>query len=178
MVSTRVQASWMMRKRGRQRQVEQADGLVVDLDFQRGEARPAQDQDHPEGGEIEDEDQQGGGGDGRHQQRQGDVPQGLPAVGAQHLGGLAQARVQVRPEIAHHAQHDGGVVEDVGDQDGGQGVGELDRRLGQAASSAISARLTQPRGPSRALKAAATTRVGMTKGCRSAPGCRDLPRKS
>ncbi len=60
-------------------------------------------------------------GDRRHEQRQGDVAQRLPAVGAQHLGGLAQARVEMRPEIAHHAQHDGGVVEDVGDQDGRTG---------------------------------------------------------
>ena len=65
MVSARVQASWMTRQGGCQGQVEQADGLVVNLHLQGGEARPAQHQDHAEGGEVEDEDQQGGGGDRR-----------------------------------------------------------------------------------------------------------------
>jgi hypothetical protein len=61
------------RERRGQRQVEQADRLIVDLDFQGGEARPAQHKDHPERSEIEDEDQERGRSDRRHQQRQQDV---------------------------------------------------------------------------------------------------------
>jgi hypothetical protein len=42
----------------------------------------------------------------------------------------------------------------------------------------INPRFNQPRGPRKALKAAATTRVGMTKGMLVRERNRDLPRKS
>jgi hypothetical protein len=42
-----------------------------------------------------------------------------------------QAGVEVRPEISHQAQHDGCIVEDVRQQDGTQGVDELDGCLGE-----------------------------------------------
>jgi len=44
-------------------------------------------------------------------------------------------------------------------------------------SQSIKARFTQPRGPSRAVKAVATTRVGMTKGIAERARISDLPRK-
>ncbi len=41
----------------------------------------------------------------------------MPAAGAQYGCGLFEPGVQIRPEAAYHAQHDGGVVEDVRQQD-------------------------------------------------------------
>ena len=43
-------------------------------------------------------------------------------------GRLFQPWVEMRPKIPDQAQHDRGVVKDMGHQDGGQGVGKLDRR--------------------------------------------------
>ena len=55
----------------------------------------AEDQDDAEGSEIEDEDQQRGGKDGRGEQGQGDMTEGAPAVSAEDARGGFQARVEV-----------------------------------------------------------------------------------
>ena len=82
-------------------------------------------------GEIEDEHEQSSGDDGGHEYGQRNVTQRLPAVCAQHLSRVCDARIHVRPEISHHAQDDGGVVEDMRQQDSGEGVGNLDWRSGR-----------------------------------------------
>ena len=99
-------------------------------------------------------------------------------IRAQDGRGLLQPWVEVGPEAADHAHDDADVVEDVGQQDDPDGVA-ADRTGGPArAKAAISQPLSRPLGPSRVVKAAATTTVGMTKGMVVSARSRALPGKS
>ena len=59
-------------------------------------------------------------------------PEGLKAWcelpdGTQHGPSLFQAGIQVGPKTTHQAQHNGIVIKDVGDEDDGQGVLQVQR---------------------------------------------------
>ena len=75
-----------------QRQVEHLQRLDIDLHFQRGKARPAQQEDHPKAGEIEQEYQQRRRQDRRAQQRQGHFPEGRASGEAPRLRAACSRR--------------------------------------------------------------------------------------
>ena len=113
------------------RQTEEIDSLAIDFDLQGGKVRSAQDQDDAETGEAEKKDQQRSRDQRRQEQGQRNFTKDSPAAGAQHRGGLFQPRIQVRPKAAHHAQHNGSIVEDVRQQDHPDRLLHLQRRLAE-----------------------------------------------
>jgi hypothetical protein len=86
----------------------------------------------PETGEVKQEDQGGGRQQRRPKERQGDVAEDFAAVGSQHPRRLLQVGIQVLQGVRQQTYNQGGIVEDVGDQDGHQRAGEADRRCPQA----------------------------------------------
>lgn len=96
-------------------QVELSDGLEVNLRFEGGELRVAQEENHAEGGEVKEEDEERGGEDGWTKKRQSHAQPDAERVGAEGAGGLIKFGVEVGKRGSDDADDDGGVVEEVGD---------------------------------------------------------------
>ena len=104
------------RKRCRHRQVEELDGLAVDLGLECRKARSANHEDDAERGEREEEHDGGRGRDRRPQCRQRDVEERAHATSAEHAGCLLLVRVEVSPQAADGADDDCVVEEHVCDE--------------------------------------------------------------
>ena len=100
-------------------QVELPDGLKVNFGFEGGELRVAQEENHAEGGEVKEEDEERGGEDGGTKERKSHIQPHAERVRAEGTGGLFEFGVEVRQCRANNADDDGGVVEEVGEEDGG-----------------------------------------------------------
>ena len=87
-------------------------------------ARPPEDEDHPEGGEVEEEHDGAHRDDGRCQAWQRDGAEHPQPVGPQHRRSLLGRRIQLRPEGPHRAGDHRVVEEHVGRQDCPHGVME------------------------------------------------------
>ena len=117
-------------EQGSKRQVEEFDGLNVDFHFEGGELGAAKQENHAKGGEVEEEDEERGGEDGRADERQSDVhphAQGVRAEGACHL---FEFGVEAGEGGANDADDDGGVVENVSEQDGKERMNDEGGRSG------------------------------------------------
>ena len=79
-------------------QVERLGREPVDLHLERRVPGAAEQQHDAERREREQERDRRGGGDGRPEQRERDLPQGPPSRGAEHAGGVLQPRVEVGPQ--------------------------------------------------------------------------------
>ena len=99
-------------------QVELSDGLEVDLRFEGGESRVAQEENHAEGCEVKEKDEERGGEDGGTKKGKSHVEPHAERVGAEGAGGLVKFGVEVGERGADNADDDGGVVKEVGEEDG------------------------------------------------------------
>ena len=93
----------------------------------------------------------------------GGFPPNPARICSQGTGSLFQFWIKAGQGIANDADDDGRVVKDMCDQDRAECPNKWDRR-GTQSQHLHEARLTQPRGPSRALNPAATTTVGSMNG--------------
>ena len=102
-------------------QVEVFDGLHIDFDFEGGELGAAEEEYDAEGGEVEEEDEERGGEYGGTEKWEVDVPPNVEGVRAKGAGGLFEFRVEAGEGVAYDTDDDGGVVEDVGEEDEEEG---------------------------------------------------------
>ena len=116
-------------QRGRQRQVENVDGLIINLHFQRGEANAAQDQHHAEAGEAEDKNQYARRKQRRADQRQADIAPDRPGARSQTARRFFCGESHRGPIARHDAQGDGEIVKDMRDEDDSQRAFQLDGRI-------------------------------------------------
>ncbi len=112
----------------RHRQVEEVDRLPVNFHFEGRKLRAAEDEDDAEAGEVEDEHEQRGGEDRRVEEGQRHFEKRARAVRAEDARRAVQPGIEVRPEVADQSEDDGGVIENVREEDRAEGVRQIQRR--------------------------------------------------
>ena len=91
--------------------------MEVNLHFEGGELRATEEEYDSEGGEVEEEDEERGGEYGGTNDGKNDIPPDMERVRAEGAGGLLKFWVKTGERVAHHADNDGCVVEDMGEED-------------------------------------------------------------
>ena len=111
-------AQQLQERQGRGRvELQALHGEAPDLGVECRPARAAEDEDHPEGGEVEQEHDGAYRSHSRRQARQCDQGEHTQGAGAKHCRGVLGGRVELRPESTHRAGDDRVVEEHVGRQD-------------------------------------------------------------
>jgi hypothetical protein len=95
--------------------------LQIDFHFEGGELGAAEEENNTEGGEVEEKDEERSGKDGGTEKRDRYVCPNLERVSTEGAGRCFEFWVKAGEGSPYDADDDGGIVEDVGKEDEGEG---------------------------------------------------------